>query len=167
MSGVDDARPPTGFQALAVTPERAQGYNPILFHARRIDGALALGFRVGPEHLNPGGRCHGGVLASFCDMQLAFAIMHDTPNLRTTILPTISLTLDYLAAVLPGTWVQGVGATLSATRNYAVAQCVVTADGTPAVRCSGTYKVGGARVTGIDTAAWLRDQLDRRADGLD
>ena len=159
MSG-SDPRPPEGFRALTVTHERAEGYNPILFHARRIDGALAMGFRVGPEHLNPGGRCHGGVLASFCDMQLAFAVMHDTPDLRTTILPTINLALDYLAAVLPGTWVQGIGGTVSVTRNFAVAQCIVTADGMPAVRCSGTYKVGGARVTGIDTGAWLRAQID-------
>lgn len=155
-----DPRPPDGFRALPVPPERARGYNPILFHARRIDGQLALGFRVGPEHLNPGGRCHGGVMATFCDMQLAFAVMHDAPDLHTTILPTINLALDYLAAVLPGSWVQGVGGTLSVTRNFAVAQCIVTADGTPAVRCSGTFKVGGARVTGIDTGAWLRAELD-------
>ena len=160
MSGADP-RPPEGFRPLAVAPERAGGYLPILFHARRIGGALALGFRVGPEHLNPGGRCHGGVMATFCDMQLAFAILHDTPDLKTTILPTINLTVDYLAAVLPGTWVQGIGGTVSATRNFAVAQCIVTADGAPAARCSGTYKVGGARVTGIDTGAWLRAQIDR------
>ena len=121
-----DPRPPEGFRALAATPERVQGYNPILFHARRIDGTLALGFRVGPEHLNPGGRCHGGVLASFCDMQLAFAVLYDAPDLKTTILPTINLTLDYLAAVLPGAWVQGIGGTVSMTRNFAVAQCIVT-----------------------------------------
>ena len=155
-----DPGPPGGFRALTVTPERAGGYDPILFHARRIDGALALGFRVGPEHLNPGGRCHGGVMASFCDTLLAFAILHDRPDLRTTILPTINLTVDYLAAVLPGTWVQGIGGTVSVTRNFAVAQCVVTADGAAAARCSGTYKVGGARLTGIDTGAWLRAQID-------
>ena len=157
---MSDARPPEGFRALAVTSARARGYNPIDFHARRIDGALALGFRVGPEHLNPGGRCHGGVMASFCDMQLAFAVMHDTPELHATILPTINLALDYLAPVLPGAWVQGVGGTVSVTRNFAVAQCVVTTDGVPAVRCSGTFKVGGARVTRVDTGAWLRAQLD-------
>ena len=157
-----DAAPPEGFRALLVTPERAQGYNPIAFHARRVDGALALGFRVGPEHLNPGGRCHGGVMASFCDMQLAFAVIYDTADLHTTILPTMNLTLDYLAAVLPGAWVQGIGGTVSVTRNFAVAQCIVTADGAPAVRCSGTYKIGGARVTNIDTGAWLRAQVDGR-----
>lgn len=155
-----DHRPPEGFRPLGVTPERAEGYNPIVFHARRIGGALALGFRVGPEHLNPGGRCHGGVLASFCDMQLAFAIMYETLTLATTILPTINLSLDYLAAVLPGAWVEGVGGVVSVTRNFAVAQGVVTADGVPAVRTSGIYKVGGARVTGIDTGAWLRAQVD-------
>jgi uncharacterized protein (TIGR00369 family) len=153
------AAAPEGFRALEVTPERDRGYNPIRYHARRIGGALALGFRVGPEHLNPGGRCHGGVMASFCDVQLAFAILHDRPDLQTTILPTVNLTLDYLAAVLPGAWVQGIGGTVSVTRNFAVAQCIVTADGVPAVRCSGTYKVGGARVTTIDTGAWLRAQV--------
>ncbi|WP_237481089.1 PaaI family thioesterase [Lichenibacterium dinghuense] len=159
----DDA--PDGFRALEVTEARAEGYNPIRFHARRIGAALALGFRVGPEHLNPGGRCHGGVLASFCDVQLAFAVLHDTPDLHTTILPTVNLALDYLAAVPRGAWVQGIGGTISVTRNLAVAQCIVTADGVPAVRCSGTFKVGGARVTGIDTGAWLRAQVDASAGG--
>ncbi len=158
----DPASPaPEGFLPLQVTPERAAGYNPIAFHARRIDGALALGFRVGPQHLNPGGRCHGGVLASFCDVLLAFAILHDTPALATTILPTVNLNLDYLAGALPGAWVQGVGGTVSVTRNLAVAQALVTADGVPVVRASGTYKVGGARVTVLDTGAWLRARLDQ------
>ena len=153
--------PPEGFRPLPVTPERERGYDPIRFHARRIDGRLALGFRVGPEHLNPGGRCHGGVLASFCDVQLAFAVLHDTPEIQATIVPTMNLALDYLAAVPDGAWVQGIGGTVSVTRNFAVAQCIVTADGAPAVRCSGTFKVGGARVTVIDTGAWLRAQIDR------
>ena len=122
-----EADAPKGFRALEVTSARAEGYDPIRFHARQIAGQLALGFRVGPEHLNPGGRCHGGVLASFCDMQLAFAVLHDTPDLHTTILPTINLTLDYLAAVGPSAWVQGGGGLVSVTRNFAVAQCIVTA----------------------------------------
>ena len=157
------ARPPEGFRPLPATDARAQGFNPIALHARRAGGTLALGFRVGPEHCNPGGRCHGGVLATFCDMQLAFAILFDTPALATTILPTVNLSLDYLAAVLPGAWVEGIGGTVSVTRNLAVAQCVVTADGVPAVRTSGIYKVGGARVTGIDTGAWLREAVGHGA----
>jgi uncharacterized protein (TIGR00369 family) len=152
---------PEGFRPLTATPERVAGYNPIAFQARRIDGALALGFRVRPQHLNPGGRCHGGVLASFCDVLLAFAILHDTPALATTILPTVNLNLDYLAAALPGAWVQGIGTTVSVTRNLAVAQALVTADGVPVARASGTYKVGGARVTVLDTGAWLRARLDQ------
>ena len=160
MTGRDPA-PPDGFVALPVVEARALGFDPIAFHARRIGDALALGFRVGPQHCNPGGRCHGGVLATFCDIQLAFAVIFDTPALATTILPTVNLSIDYLAAVLPGAWVQGIGGTVSVTRNLAVAQCVATADGVPAVRTSGIYKVGGARVTGIDTGAWLRAHVGK------
>ncbi len=156
-----DPGPPEGFRPLPATSEREAGFNPIVFHARRIDGALAMGFRVGPAHCNPGGRCHGGVLATFCDIALAFAILHDTPGLATTILPTVSLSVDFLAGVMPGAWVEAVGGTISVTRNLAVAGCIVTADGTPAVRTNGVYKVGGARVTSIDTGAWLRAELDR------
>ena len=43
----------SGALAGAGRPNGWLGYNPIAFHARRIDGALALGFRVGPEHLQP------------------------------------------------------------------------------------------------------------------
>ena len=160
MTARDDD-PPPGFRRLEVAHERAIGFTPIAFHARREGPMLALGFRVGPSHCNPGGRCHGGVLATFCDMHLAFSIMFDTPEIATTILPTVSLNLDYLAAVNPGAWVEAVGGTIAVTRNLAFAQAVATADGVPAVRASGTYKAGGARVTTIDTGAWLRAQLDR------
>ena len=153
--------PPPGFQPLEVTPARDAGFNPIAFHARRAGDALALGFRVERRHLNPGGRCHGGVLAAFCDVHLAFAVLFETPALATTILPTVSLNLDYLAGVGDGAWVEAVGGTIAVTRNLAFAQAVVTADGVPAVRASGTYKVGGARVTSLDTGAWLRGQVDR------
>ena len=137
--------PPPGFRLLEVTPARAAGFNPIAFHEGR--------------HLNPGGRCHGGVLAAFCDVHLAFAILFDTPTLATTIVPTVSLNIDYLAGVGDGAWVEAVGGTIAVTRNLAFAQAIVTADGVPAVRASGTYKVGGARVTGLDTGAWLRGQV--------
>ena len=158
----DEGRgPPPGFRPLEVTPARDAGFNPIAFHARRAGDALALGFRVEGRHLNPGGRCHGGVLAAFCDIHLAFAVLFETPALATTILPTVSLNLDYLAGVGDGAWVEAVGGTIAVTRNLAFAQAVVTADGAPAVRASGTYKVGGARVTGLDTGAWLRGQVDR------
>ena len=156
-----DVPPPDGFRPLSPTPERSAGFDPVALHARRSGGLLAMGFRVGLQHCNPGGRCHGGVLATFCDMHLAFSILFETPDIATTILPTVNLTLDYLAGAMPGAWVQAVGGTVSVTRNLAVAQCVATADRVPVVRASGTYKVGGARVTGVDTAAWLRAAVDR------
>lgn len=158
MTAPDD-RPPDGFRRLDAGSARLAGFDPIALHARRAGGSLALGFRAGPAHLNPGGRVHGGVLATFCDTHLAFAILFDTPALATTILPTVSLSVDYLAGVAPGAWVEAVGGTIAVTRNLAFAQAVVTADGVPAVRASGTYKVGGARVTAIDTGAWLRAQV--------
>ncbi len=157
----DATAPPPGFRPLATTEARAIGFNPIAFHARRDGDRLAMGFRVGREHCNPGGVCHGGVLATFCDIHLAFAVLFETPEISTTILPTVSLNLDYLAAVRPGAWVEAVGGKITVTRNLAFAQAIVRADGTPAVRASGTFKAGGARVTIIDTGAWLRAEVDR------
>ena len=57
-------------------------------------------------------------------------------------LPTVSLQLDYLAPSPLGAWVQGEGQVLRVTRSMVFVQGLVSADGVPAVRCSGVFKIG-------------------------
>ena len=57
-------------------------------------------------------------------------------------LPTINLQIDYLGPAPRGAWVQGEGELLRRTRNLVFAQGLVTADGLPAMRVSGIFKLG-------------------------
>ena len=107
------------------------------------DGAVVkLGFRVEPRHCNPMGVCHGGMLASFCDMLLPVSVHRKSAEVGLRFLPTVSLQLDYLAPVPLGAWVEGEGEVLRVTRAMVFAQGLVRADGVTAVRCSGVFKIG-------------------------
>ena len=68
---------------------------------------MRLGFRVEKRHTNPLGICHGGMLASFCDMLLPISIHRKSKEVGLRFLPTINLQLDYLAPAPLGAWVEG------------------------------------------------------------
>ena len=109
------------------------------------EGALVqLGFRVERRHTNPMGNCHGGWLASFSDMVLPLSIHRKAPEIGFKFLPTISLQIDYLSPAPLGAWVQGEAEVLRVTRSLVFAQGLVHADGVPAVRISGIFKIGKA-----------------------
>ena len=110
-----------------------------LFHDA---GVVKLGFRVEARHCNPMGVCHGGMLASFCDMLLPLSVHRKSAEVGQRFLPTVSLQLDYLAPVPLGAWVEGECEVLKVTRTMVFAQGLVRADGATAVRCSGVFKIG-------------------------
>lgn len=102
---------------------------------------LLLGFRVEARHSNPLKMCHGGMLASFCDMLLPCAALYQG-KIERRFLPTISLQVDYMGSAPLGAWVQGEADVLRTTRNMLFAQGLVSADGQPALRVSGIFKMG-------------------------
>ncbi len=108
----------------------------------RLDGErFQLGLRIEQQHTNPLGICHGGMLATFADMLLPCVILYE-PGFERRFLPTISLQVDFLAPAALGAWVQGQGEVLRRTRSMVFAQGLVTADGVPALRVSGIFKLG-------------------------
>lgn len=107
------------------------------------EGAVVkVGFRVEPRHCNPMGVCHGGMLASFCDMLLPLSVHRLSAEVGQRFLPTVGLQLDYLAPVPLGAWVEGDCQVLKVTRTMVFAQGLARADGVTAVRCSGVFKIG-------------------------
>ena len=131
---------PAGFTALAMG-SGFMGVNGPLY--LRHEGPLVqIGLRVEARHCNPMGNCHGGMLATFSDMLLPLTIHRKAAEIGMRFLPTISLQLDYLAPAPLGSWVQGEAEVLRVTRNLVFAQGLVTADGAPAVRISGIFKIG-------------------------
>jgi uncharacterized protein (TIGR00369 family) len=131
---------PEGFEPLPMGGEFIAVNGP--FYLRHEGDLVRLGFRVEPRHCNPLGICHGGMMASFCDMLLPVTAHRRVPDLARHFLPTINLQIDYLAAAPDGAWVEGEAEVLRATRSIVFVQGLVRADGTPAARVSGIFKVG-------------------------
>jgi uncharacterized protein (TIGR00369 family) len=111
-------------------------------YARRTGGAFQLGFRVERRHCNPMGICHGGMMATFCDMLLPISAHVLSSDVANRFLPTINLQIDYLAASPLGSWVQGEAQLLRATRSLVFMQGLVHADGVAVARVSGIFKIG-------------------------
>jgi uncharacterized protein (TIGR00369 family) len=130
---------PAGFEPLRAGGGYIAHNGPL--YLRSEGGELQMGFRVEQRHCNPMGICHGGMLATFCDMLLPFTAQRSS-QVGRRFLPTINLQIDYLAPSPLGAWVQGVGQVLRATRSLVFVQGLVSADGTPALRCSGVFKIG-------------------------
>ena len=140
---------PAGFRPMPMGGDFIGINGPIYL---RHEGALVqLGFRVERRHTNPMGNCHGGWLASFSDMVLPLSIHRKAPEIGFKFLPTISLQIDYLSPAPLGAWVQGEAEVLRVTRSLVFAQGLVHADGVPAVRISGIFKIGKAfNLPGVD-----------------
>jgi uncharacterized protein (TIGR00369 family) len=113
-------------------------------YTRRTDTGMQMGLRVEPRHCNPMGNLHGGMMATFCDMLLPMSAMVMDKTLAGHFLPTINLQVDYLGPSPLGTWVQGEAQILRVTRSMVFMQGLVHADGAPAARVSGIFKIGGA-----------------------
>lgn len=112
------------------------------FYVCHRGAEVRLGFRVEERHCNPKQVCHGGMLASFCDMLLPVSVHRKSAEVGLRFLPTVSLQVDYMAPVPLGAWVEGEAEVLKVTRAMVFAQGLVRADGVAAVRCSGVFKIG-------------------------
>jgi uncharacterized protein (TIGR00369 family) len=143
MSATDLAVP-DGFKRFPATSGFIGVNGPLwIRHVVRESGDLVhVGFRVEARHTNPMGNCHGGMLATFCDMMLPLGIHRLSKEAANRFLPTINLQIDYLAPAPLGAWVQGDVQVLRTTRSLVFAQGLVTADGAAAVRVSGIFKIG-------------------------
>jgi uncharacterized protein (TIGR00369 family) len=138
---------PEGFTRLPIGGEFIVANGPI--YERHREGVCLLGFRVEARHTNTMGICHGGMMATFCDMLLPVTALRRNEALRVRFLPTVSLNIDYLAPALLGAWVQGEAQVLRSTRSLVFAQGLVTADGEPVARVSGVFKIGSAVAVAI------------------
>ncbi len=126
---------PPGFAEIEVAAPFVSAFGPI--HARREGERVWFGFRADARHLNPKGLGHGGALATFADLQLA-AVMF-TGRLARVRAPTISLSLDYLAPVRPGDWVEGEVMLVKRTGRLAFSETILTVEGSPVVRAKGLF----------------------------
>ncbi len=110
---------------------------------RKRDGErLVLGLRVERRHCNPLLICHGGMLSTFVDMAMAYAIHYQAKLAH--FVPTINLTTDFLGPAPEGAWIEARTDILKQTRNLVFAQCLVSTEGKNVARASGVFKIGPA-----------------------
>jgi uncharacterized protein (TIGR00369 family) len=130
---------PEGFVPVPIGGAFAALIGPL--YGRWHEGRLQLGFRVETKHANPGGSCHGGMLATMADILISSAAFYQA-DIPRHFLPTISLQFDFMANAPLGCWVQGQADILRVTRNLLFSQGLVYADGELALRASGVFRRG-------------------------
>lgn len=135
----DQTAPPPGFKPFPIAMGFIATNGPL--YVRFEDNELALGFRVEERHCNPMRIAHGGMMCTFVDMLMPFAVMANG-SVGSRFLPTVHLSQEFLAPAPLGAWVEGTGELLRATKNLVFAQCLVTADGAVCMRASGIFKMG-------------------------
>ena len=80
------------------------------------------------------------MLATFCDVLMSTACAYLGQD-RTPVLPTVSLSIDYLQPTPADAWVEIRTDLLRRGRTLAFAQALLTADGQPCVRANGVFSV--------------------------
>ena len=132
--------PPQGFEPMPFNPtDNFVGANGPLYRST-TDGELRLGIRVAPRHCNLAGVCHGGMLATLADMQLSLGARHAVG--LEVMLPTVSLTMDFIGTAPLGGWVEGRTQVLRTTRNLVFAQCLLIIEPEIVARASAVLKQG-------------------------
>lgn len=139
MNTLFEVQVPAGFLPVAIGGVFATQNGPLF--GRWQGGKLQMGFRVGPQHVNPGNACHGGMLCTFGDILISSAAQYQA-DIPRQFLPTVSLQADFLAPAPLDAWVQGEAEILKVTRNLVFSQSVIHADGKPAMRVSGVFRRG-------------------------
>jgi uncharacterized protein (TIGR00369 family) len=126
---------PPGFHLIDGLDAVMGAFAPI--HIRQEpSGLVTLGFRVGPQHCNPRGHCHGGTWATLADVLMGLNIGFATGLSG----PTVSMSIDFLAAATIGQWVEGCARVLRSTPNLGFAECTFTADGELALRANAVFR---------------------------
>jgi uncharacterized protein (TIGR00369 family) len=140
MSVMNRETAPAGFTSLRLSqPGSFIELNGPLF-GKREGNRLVMGFRVEPRHCNPANVCHGAMLLALADMLIGPGVEFEVQTGK--FLPTISISADFMAPAPLGAWVEGRADALKVTASLLFAQCLITADGTPALRASGITKLG-------------------------
>ena len=97
-----------------------------------------LAFRVTVEQGNPVDMCHGGAIATFADAQLVAVMGAPSEWRRHT--PTISLSVDYLAPIALGAWLEAEVTLSKQTQTMLFTQALMTVDGETVARSSAIYR---------------------------
>jgi uncharacterized protein (TIGR00369 family) len=106
-----------------------------IFQRKTVD-QVHSGFFVEQRHCNPQATCHGGWLSTFADVALV-----RQGSLVASPLVTISLTVDFIDPAHLGEWVESRCEVASRTKSMVFVQGTATANGRPALRMNGIFRI--------------------------
>jgi uncharacterized protein (TIGR00369 family) len=125
--------PPQGYRRIDAGPGFGDLFGPVYYDAE----SQRLGFRVARQHINLFGRCHGGVVATFADYQIA--PLRQSGIVTGPFAPTLSLNVDFLSPALIGEWVELEATLVRATARYLFTQALISNAAGPVARTTGIY----------------------------
>ncbi len=105
---------------------------------RQVDGQWRYGLQTRPDHANPAGAVHGGILVAFADHTLGCYVAAEADNVPNV---TIQLNTHFLAAVPPGAFLELRGEVTRATGSMVFVRGVISADGQDSVAVDGIWRV--------------------------
>lgn len=128
---------PDGFELFAGNVGFLETSGPFL--VKYTEGQANLGVRIEPKHCNIANICHGGMLMTFADMQLAIGGQAIIGVQK--FLPTVHMSCDFAAPAPLGAWLEGVTEVTKQTRKMLFATCKLMADGALVFSGSGIMKI--------------------------
>ncbi len=99
--------------------------------AKKIEGQWVYGLLTGPDHANPQGVVHGGVLMAFADHGLSLLAWEAAERSPCT---TIQLNTHFLDAIAPGEFIDLRGEVTRRTRGLVFVRGVIGVRGAEKVR---------------------------------
>jgi acyl-coenzyme A thioesterase PaaI-like protein len=97
-----------------------------------------FGFRVLPHHCNLRPQCHGGMMSTFLDVALARALR--VVGRVVPPIPTISLSMEFMASAPLGSWVDARVSVTKVGKSTGFVSAWVHADEQPVMRGSGVFR---------------------------
>ncbi len=158
------AAPKPGFMSLPASDP--PGFNALCgpIWVKAEGDKLVGGFRVEQHHCNPMGICHGGMLATFCDLHMGIAAQFEGRLDR--MLPTITLSVDYMAPAPRGIWIEARVEIMKMTRGMVFTSETMFGDGAPVAHARGIYKIPSAGTPAFNLNASLRAMFQQAARSL-
>lgn len=135
MSQIENTNIPKDFNPLDLGKGFGERFGTIYIKENPV--GIKLGFLVQEHHSNGYGACHGGAIASFADMQVLVA--KNSPRIKGFHTPTISLSIDYIAPLKVGDWVEMSAEVLKISTNIIFTRALMTVKGKVAVQTSAKY----------------------------
>jgi acyl-coenzyme A thioesterase PaaI-like protein len=106
--------------------------------SKRSGDEWRYGFLTGPEHVNPQGVLHGGMLMTFADHGLSMLAWEAAQRAPCT---TIQLNTHFLAAVTPGDFVELRGEVTRATKGLVFVRGVMAVGDRDVAAVDGIWRV--------------------------